>query len=442
MNYRDFLEIIKDDNFDKNIYDKLVADYGFDLISKYFLSFMNKRFLSEEYYDKCKFFIEDDLKNNNFEMEKGKDLSAKKQYLEEIKKIKLLSPEEERTILVKLDRLKKSIKEMENNYKIKDYDANINELDLNDNSIEVLKEYLEIKKEYKLLSNKLIETNLLLVVKIAYNYENCGMDFLDLIQEGNMGIQLAIDKFDIEKGNRFSTYAFWWIRQYVGREIQKHSRTISIPVNKQEFWYKIKKVMSLYEKEYNKLPSNEELIEYIYKKVNDGTLNPSKYYNKLTPERLTKLQRAVQNVNSLNFKIGEDEDSTLEDIVYNEDQETVEEIVYKELIKKDIKSVLDEIKPRFKLIIILRYGLLLSEYMGYEEFLYCFDELEYSEEYYKNLYFNLCKYNKVYSLEQIATIYGITRERIRQIEFKTLRLIRNKNSKLKVLEPDFLDLYK
>jgi len=447
MNYNEFLRIVNSDDFNKNIYDTLVKDYGFKLISKYFAKYMNSND-SENSFDKCKYYLEDEIVSyeNGF-VNNNKDLDSLKQYLEEIKKYHLLEPSEERDLLIKLDSLKQiifSYKEKNNVIElIKKYGRDINNLiDLNDENIKILKEYIEKEKEYDFLSNKLVECNLRLVVSVAKHYNNINVDILDLIQEGNIGLKTAVDKFDIEKGNRFSTYAIWWIRQHIVREIHTNSRTIKLPVNKHELYYKIKKVISLFEKEYNRVPTNEELIDYIKIKIEDGTIKNSKYYDNLTSEQLEDIKTITQNVVSLNTKVGEEEDTSLEDFIIDENQEGVETIVQKNIVSDDIKNILEDMTSRYKLVIILRFGLCLNKYMNYQEFLTCFNELKYDELFYKKLYFKLCKNKKIYTLEQIAHIYGVTRERIRQMEAKSLRTIRNKNKKLKVLRPDVLDLYK
>ena len=430
MNYDEFLEIINDEQFNKNVYDVLISNYGFKLISKYFSKLLNSNDLSEEYYDKCKFYLEDDL-NNNYESDFNnfKDLNCLKQYLNEIGLYPLLSPEEERKILIKLDSLKKVI------------EKHIDKYNINEENIIVLDDYLKNKKEYEILSNKLIESNLRLVVSVAKRYDSSSSEILDLIQEGNIGLKTAVERFDIEKGNKFSTYAIWWIRQHIVREIHSNSRTIKLPVHQHELLYKIKKVIVLYEKEYNKTPSNEQLIEFIKMKVNDGTLNYSKRYDNLTPEVLEDLKKITQNVTSLNAKVGEDEDSCLEDFIVNEKQESVENIVSKKMLIESIKVILEQLTSREKFVVILRTGMSLNKYMSYKEFLSCFNELKYDETYYKKLYIKICSKQKEYTLEEIAKNYGLTRERIRQIEAKALRKIRVKNKNLKILKLDFLDLY-
>ena len=140
--------------------------------------------------------------------------------------------------------------------------------------------------------------------------------------------------------------------------------------------------------------------------------------------------------------VGDNEDTTLEEFIIDEKQESVESVVLKGFDMDNIRTMLDEVKSRFKLVIILRFGFSLSKYMSYEEFLTSFLELEHTEEFYKKLYISLCKNPKVYTLEQIAAMYDVTRERIRQMEAKALRMLKNKNNAKKILQPDSLDLYK
>jgi len=446
MNFEEFLEIINDEKFNRNIYDMLIKDYGFKLISKYFTQLLNSNDLSEDYYDKCKYYLEDDLVTNiDYNFSDSKNIDSLKQYLNEIGQYPLLSQEEERKLLIKLDKLKKSSNELKEKYNIEklinDYDVDFDNLiDIKDNNIMILKKYLNIEKEYITISNILIESNLRLVVSVAKHYINTNIDILDLIQEGNIGIKNAIDKFDIEKGNKFSTYAIWWIRQHIVREIHTNSRSIKLPVHKHELFYKVKRAINLYEKEYNRTPSNEELIKFIKNKVNDGTLNYSKRYDNLTSQVLEDLKKITQNVASLDVKVGEDDDSTLGDFIVNEDQESVENIVAKKMLKESIKIILEQLTPREKFVLILRTGMSLNKYMSYEEFISCFNALNFDEIYYKKLYTKMCTKQKQYTLEEIAKNYGLTHERIRQIEAKALRKIRN-NKKIKVLKPDLLDLY-
>lgn len=428
MDYNTFLKIINEAKFDKNCYDELKKFYGFDLINKYFSKYINSGNLSEEAYEKCKYFLEDEIKNHKFEISDLRDVNSLTLYLEEISQYDLLTPEEERKILMDLNTLNNVINIYKENYTD---DELINNID-----------YLKKLQEYKLLSNRLIESNLRLVVSVAKHYDNPTIDILDLIQEGNIGLKTAVNKFDITKGNRFSTYAIWWIRQHIVREIHMNSRTIKLPVNKHELLYKIKKLTSLFERQYNRLPSNEELISYIKEKIKDGSLSYNKCYDYLTSDSIEDLKKISQHPTSINAKVGEDEDSTLEEFIASDYQESIENIVEKKLISDDIKVIFDDICPRYKLIIILRFGFSINKYMDYEEFLNCFSNLEYSEVYYRKLYMKLCQCQRMYTLEQIAKIYGITRERIRQMESKTLHIIKRKNQKLKILQPDFLDLYK
>jgi len=446
MKYSEFLYIINDVNFDEKVYQNLLNEYGKKLIFGYFSRYINNNNLSEDSYDKCKYYLEDELNNYNDDNLKYKDLSCYNQYLSDIKQYRLLEPEEEKMILVKLDNLKNKINYYKENFDIngliKLYGKDLNKLEILNLDVALLKKYLKIKKEYDELSNKLIESNLRLVISVAKRYDTPIIDLLDLIQEGNMGIKDAVDKFDINKGNKFSTYAIWWIRQRIVREIHNNSRTIKLPSHKHELLYRIRKLNSIFEKEYNRLPSNEELINYIKLKIEKGELKESKLYDNITPEFLEDLKNISQNIVSINAQVGDDDDCTLENYIVDDEQEGIETIVNKELLKDDIKNIFDELDSKYKLIIILRFGFKLNEYMSYDEFISSFHKKLYSDKYYKELYLNLCKYTGSYTLEQIAKIFGLTRERVRQLEAKALRLIRKKNSFKKVLQPDLLDLYK
>lgn len=447
MNYRKFLSILNEPDFDKNMYLKLVEEYGYSLIHNYFSEYINDN-SSEESFEKTKYYLEDQLDRELFQVDVDSPcLDSERQYLNEISGIPLLKPEEERNLLIKINELREKINEYKEIYDIKElvnkYGKVLDKLDnIDSDDIKVLKNYLKKLKEYRLLSNKIIESNLRLVVFVAKSYKVNSIDNLDLIQEGNLGIKKAIEKFDLNKGNRFSTYAIWWIRQRVVREIHQNSRIVRLPVHRHELLHKINKVTSLYERQYGETPTSEEILKYIDEEVQKGNLKNSKFYNNLSVELLEKLKNISQNVVSLNTLVGDNEDTTLEEFIIDEKQESVESVVLKGFDMDNIRTMLDEVKSRFKLVIILRFGFSLSKYMSYEEFLTSFLELEHTEEFYKKLYISLCKNPKVYTLEQIAAMYDVTRERIRQMEAKALRMLKNKNKAKKILQPDSLDLYK
>lgn len=453
MNYNEFLDIINDNNFNKNEYDKLVKEYGYTLIQKYFSKFIDSN-LSEEDYEKCKFYLDDELSRETYDLSYT-SISSEAQYLQEIGRIPLLSPNEERELLVKSVNVRKKLKLLEEKYNvktfIKKYGKNLDDLDVKNKNVKLLKQYLTLNKEYNILVNKLTESNLRLVASVARRYKGNNVDFLDLIQEGNLGIKEAIDKFDIEKGNRFSTYAMWWIRRRIVREIHLNSRLIKLPVNKHELYYKIKKASDLFEKETGRVASSKELLYYIQKKVSDGSLNNSKYFENLTTEKIEGIKKIFQGVTSLNIKVGKDndnEDSYLEEFIVDDKQDSVEDIVLKSSISDEINEFLNVLTPRFKLIIILRFGFSLRKYMSYSEFLNCFNEKKHNESFYEKLYNFICVSKRTYTLEEIGQMYNISRERIRQMEAKALRLIKIRNKiindkiKEKVLYKDLFTLYK
>ena len=446
MKYNDFLKIIGDPNFDKEVYDKLINEYGEKLIKEYFYKYMNTCQLNEDSYDKCKYYLEDELNSSftAYEFNDLKELDTLEQYLNEISQYRLLEPEEERLLLIKLCDLKNELKEYNNKYDIKYlkelYSDNLDNENCNIEEIKLLKEYLNIEKEYNLLTNKLIEANLRLVIPVAKRYIISNIEFLDLIQEGNLGIRKAIEKFDVNKGNKFSTYAMWWIRQRIVREIHNNSRTIKLPTNKHELAYKVKKVIDLYEKECHSLPSNEELINYIERKIDEGVLK-AKAYGCITSEMIEDIKKITQNIASISLKIGEDEEGEVEDFLVDNEQESVETTVEKSLVSNDIKQILDDLDSRSKLILLLRFGFSLSHYMSFEEFNSCLSEIEPDISSSKECYSSLCRNIKPYTLEEIGKELGVTRERIRQIEAKALRTLRKRNKLKKVLSREYLGLY-
>ena len=298
-------------------------------------------------------------------------------YLKEIGKVDLLTPEQEIVLAQKMGAGNTAKEQME-------------ELEKEGGEVpdEVRKELNQLIKEGERAKQSLAEANLRLVVSIAKRYVGRGMLFLDLIQEGNLGLIKAVEKFDYTKGYKFSTYATWWIRQAITRAIADQARTIRIPVHMVETINKVIRV-------------NRQLLQEL---GHDPTPEETAAEMNMPVEKVREIMKIAQEPVSLETPIGEEEDSHLGDFIPDEDASEPSEAASFTLLKKQLVDVLSTLTPREEKVLKLRFGI---------------------------------EDGRTRTLEEVGKEFNVTRERIRQIEAKALRKLRHpsRSKKLK----DFLN---
>ncbi len=298
----------------------------------------------------------------------GSSSDPVRMYLKEIGRVELLSGEEERRLAQAIDDGNRAALELDR-------------ADLTDVERRRLKRAVNAGQRAK---SELIQANLRLVVSIAKRYTLRGMQFLDLIQEGNLGLMRAVDKFDYTKGFKFSTYATWWIRQAITRSIADQARTIRIPVHMVESMNRVLRMQRQMHQELEREPTLDELSDRVG----------------LPPDRVREILRISQDPLSLDSPLGEEDDSNLGDFIPDLSAETPADMATKKMLVQAVEEALGELTEREQEIVRMRFGL---------------DD------------------GQAKTLEDVGREFGVTRERIRQIEAKTLAKLRHpmRSQKLK-----------
>ena len=324
--------------------------------------------ITDEAVEEIKEEIEGGAKGGGGKVSEELDLSVQtatndpvRMYLKEIGKVALLTAEEEVSLAKRIEAREFALARLASDEKL---------------SEDARRKLRETEEDGLKAKKKLVEANLRLVVSIAKRYVGRGMLFLDLIQEGNLGLIRAVEKFDYVKGYKFSTYATWWIRQAITRAIADQARTIRIPVHMVETINKLVRVQRQLLQDLGREPTPDEIADEM----------------ELTPEKVREILKVSQEPVSLETPIGEEEDSHLGDFIEDSGAVVPGDAAAFKLLQEQLEEVLDDLNTREKRVIQLRFGLLDGQPR---------------------------------TLEEVGKVFGVTRERIRQIESKTLSKLRH-----------------
>ncbi|RME75286.1 MAG: RNA polymerase sigma factor RpoD [Chloroflexi bacterium] len=285
-------------------------------------------------------------------------------YLKEMARVPLLTPSEEITLAKRLERGRRARKKLN---RLEQSTA------VTEDELRKLRRYV---RDGELAREHLIKANTRLVVSIAKKYMGQGVPFSDLIQEGNLGLMKAVEKFDYRRGYKFSTYATWWIRQAITRALADQGRTIRVPVHMSDRIRKLHQVSRQLEQAWGRKPTPEELADHL----------------EIEPSKVRWMLRVSRHPVSLERPVGEEEDSELGNFIEDEDALTPPDAAYHRLLQEKLEDVLSTLTPREARILRLRFGL---------------------------------QNGRSYTLEEVGKKFGLTRERIRQIEGQALRKLRH-----------------
>ncbi len=350
------------------LYEKLV-DSGVDVFDV----------ASEKEAEKISKFEDIDL--SQIKLDKTVSSDPVRMYLREIGNYSLLTSAEEVDLAKKAEviRYKKTVKELQKLNGKKPTPKEIaREMGLKDKELKEVEKLSHdvTDREGNRAHEMLIKANTRLVVSIAKKHMGRGLQFLDLIQEGNMGLMKAVEKFDWRRGFKFSTYATWWIRQAITRAIADQAKTIRVPVHMVETIHKYKKIERELEQKFERTPTPEEVAKVMG----------------IEPDKAHDIVKIAQDVTSLETPVGKEEDTRLKEFIEDETTLSPFEAASRELLKGHIDEVLQSLNPRERKVLELRFGL---------------------------------KDGRTRTLEEVGKEFGVTRERIRQIEAKALRKLRH-----------------